>query len=98
MKQSCVNIMLHTTGYHHLRKWRNCLCLRIKRCFVDYDKMAGYFGHVGGHVPPYTVSNHGLNHPAPNIDFFNPMAPPSCECWQPLRLQQGKLEVFGAMT
>jgi len=40
--------------------------------------MAGYFGHVGGHVPPYTVSNHGLNHPAPNIDFFNPMAPPSC--------------------
>lgn len=29
-------------------------------------------------MPPYTVSNHGLNHPAPNIDFFNPMAPPSC--------------------
>jgi len=40
--------------------------------------MAGYFGHVGGHVPPYPVNSHGLNHPAPNVDFFSQMAPPSC--------------------
>lgn len=40
--------------------------------------MAGYFGHVGGHVPPYSVGGHGLSHPAPNIDFFSQMAPPPC--------------------
>lgn len=40
--------------------------------------MAGYFGHVGGHVPPYSVGSHGLSHPAPNIDFFSQMAPPPC--------------------
>ncbi|XP_068687627.1 homeobox protein OTX1 B-like isoform X2 [Montipora foliosa] len=51
---------------------------RVQPSFFSYDKMAGYFGHVGGHVPPYPVSGHGLNHPAPNIDFFSQMAPPSC--------------------
>jgi len=40
--------------------------------------MAGYFGHVGGHMPPYSVGSHGLSHPAPNIDFFSQMAPPPC--------------------
>ena len=45
---------------------------------VDCNKMAGYFGHVGGHVPPYSVGGHGLSHPAPNIDFFSQMAPPPC--------------------
>lgn len=29
-------------------------------------------------MPPYPVTSHGLSHPAPNIDFFSQMAPPSC--------------------
>lgn len=29
-------------------------------------------------MPPYPVNSHGLSHPAPNIDFFSQMAPPSC--------------------